>query len=326
MMALNASYNGYVGIAKQSAKGTAVAPSTFVRFLSAVKADPELDISVFPEGGGGFTDITAQKQFHKHDGGFELYARPSVAAKLFAFALGADTVVGTAAPYTHTIIPARPLPYLTIERGMKTNLITDRIQDCMINGLKLEGEAGKPLKLSLDFLGIQAALQGTGASDTYETDSFFTFMSGAFTLLGTGAFTRITKFGLGLSNNVDGGIQTVEVHREALQALLLGLTLDFEVVYDSADTNYADIFYGGGTSVVDTVKTGAVTLDFTYGAGAALRELKVEIPLLNYKAIGTPAPAATPATLRQAVAGVATKGAGELITVTSKNADAAAYI
>ena len=326
-MSLKSIYDGYVGFLKQAALGTAVVPTQFVRFLSPVKMDAEQDIDVYPEGGGGFYDLTAHKKFHKHDGSFDLNVRPQTAAMLFAYALGADAKSG-AGPYTHVLTPARPLPYVTIERGIKTDLLTERIQDCLISKLACNGKAGDPLHLAVDFMGIKAVLEAANSSDAYETDRAFVFQDGTFTVFG-GAYMRITGFGLNIDNNVEGDIQTVKVHRQDIQAQKLAVALDIEIVYDSTDTNYADIYYGGGTTIVETVATGAVVMDFVYGADAAEREFKFEIPSggLVYKDITKPAPGPEPGTLRQTVSCDVLKVSGsELITVTFKDNNDVDYV
>jgi len=326
-MALKSIYDGYVGFLKQSAKGTGVVPTQFVRFLSPVKMDAEQDVDVYPEGGGGFYDLTAHKKMHKHDGSFDLNIRPQTGAMLFAYALGADAKSG-AGPYTHVLTPTRPLPYVTIERGIKTDVKTERIIDCLISKLAVTGKAGDPIHLAVDFLGIRATLEASNSSDTYETDRAFAFQDGTFTVFG-GAFTRITGFKLTLDNSPEGDLQTTEVYRHDIQAQKLGVTLDIEIIYDTADTNYADILYGGGTAVVETVATGAVTMDFVYGSGADEREFKFEIPSggLIYKKISDPAPGPEPATTRQTISCDVVKVSGsELITVTFKDNNDVDYV
>lgn len=327
-MTLKSVHDGYVGLAKQSAKGSGIVPSVFVRFLEGAAFEPNMAIEAYPEGGGGPYDIDTQKSLQTLDPSFSLYARPSIAAKLLAYALGADSIAGTAAPYTHTITPVatRVLPWLSIERALKTDLIVERSVDCLLNELVLEGEAGKKLKITASFLSLTQALPATGSSETYDTETPFRFTDGTFTLFG-GAFTRISKFKLSVRNNIDGGIQTVNLYREDMQALKLDVDLDFDIVFDSADTNYKTIFYGGGTAPVVDVATGAATLSFAYGTSGSLRQLAVEVPNFFYKAIGSAFPAPTPATLRQAVSAHALKATGsELITATCKTADSLAYI
>jgi len=325
-MALNTKYNGYVGFLKQAALGTPAVSTQFVKFLADVDMDPSQTIATYPVGGGGFYNSKAAKELHEHNGKFSLEMEPQVGAMLFAYALGADAKSG-AGPYTHVLTPARPLPYVTFERGLKTDILAERIQDCKVNHLAIAGDAGKRVTLDVDFMGCRAVLQASTLSDTYETDRAFVFMDGTFTIFG-GAFTRIQSFKLDLNNNCKAE-QTVEVYPSYITDGELAVTLNFEIIYDSADTNIADIFYGGGTTAAEAVATGAITMDFVYGTGADEREFKFEIPSggLVYQGITTAAPGPKPDTLKQTISCDVIKVSGsELITVTFEDNNDVDYV
>jgi len=326
-MVLASTYNGYLGFVKQAAQGTALAPTKFVKFLSPVKMDAEQEINIYPEGGGGFYNAVAQKKLHKVGGSFDCNLAPEIGGALFAYFLGADAITGAAVPYTHTLTPARPLPWLTIERGLKTNLKTERAFDVRLGKLGLEGKAGEPLKLSVDFTGAQSSLFATNATDTYETTRAWTFMDGTFTLLG-GAYTKISGFKLELDNNLETDVQTTEVYLQEVPPGKLVGKFSFDIVYDSADVNYAMILFGAGLTIVETLATGTAVLAFTYGATTLLRSATFTIPAggLVYRGMTDPAPGPEPKTLRQTIVCDIIKLVGsEYITAAFNNAMATSY-
>lgn len=323
-------YDGYVGLCKQAAKGTPIAPTTFLQLVEPAKFDEKQEVDIYPELGGGPYNASAHKKLHTVNPSIAMHVRPSSSAKLFHLFLGADAKSGAAIPYTHLLTPARPLLYLSLERGLKTDLDITRVQDCKVDKITITGKGGDKLKMAVDFMGIKPVDQAACATDTYETDRAFAFQDGAFNVFGTAAFARIDGFTLELANNCEGGseLQTTEVWPfDILEQKLTG-KLSFEIIYDTADTYFKDIMRGGGTAVVETLDTDGFTADFTYGAAGTLREFMFVIPaggLVNIDM--TPlAPGPEPKTMKQTVVGEIIKVAGsELISITFQNADAADY-
>jgi hypothetical protein len=223
--------------------------------------------------------------------------------------------------------PARPLPWLTLERGLKTNLLAERCWDARIGKLGLEGKAGDPLKLSVDWAGTQSVLVATTLTDTYEVDRAWTFMDGTFTLLG-GAFTKISGFKLELDNSLETDIQTTEVYLQEVPPGKLVGKLSLEIVYDSADVNYALMLYGGALGIVETLATGTAVMAFSYGATTTLRSASFTIPAggLVYRGISLLAPGPEPKTLRQTiVCDIVKTTAAAYITVVFNNSMATGY-
>lgn len=310
-------HDGYLGVAKQAAKGTAVAPSTFAKYRDK-PIGPTFDMESYREGGDGRDFAYGVKTFHKHDGSFMVLARPKIIGILLHALLGADAVSGLEAPYTHVLTPADTLPWLTIETGeVKTsNLIIERIQDCKINSCKISGRAGKPVEISFDFLGIQAVKEAAAATPSYESDDPFVFYQGTYNV-DSGATTLITEFDITINNGVAGDIQTVEVHRDDMVALGREVLIDFKLKLADA-TRYANIHYGGGTAVSDDLYEGDLTIALAYGSGADERGLTIEIPKFYYSASEIPR-GAEPEVIYHSCHGKAHKGASDIATITLKN-------
>lgn len=319
-MAISTAF-GYLGIGKQTAKGTAVSPSLFIRYKDK-DINPSYETEFHHEGGYGRDVGYGLKTKHVHDGRFSFLARPETVGFILHAALGADSIAGTEDPYTHTITPADTIPWYTIETGEDkgNNTLIERIKDCKINSVTISGEAGKPVLVSVDFLGIEATKETTASSDTYEADDPFVFYQGTFTV-DSGATTNITKFDITINNNV-GDIQTDEVHRNDMVALSREITAEFTLKFTDANL-YADIFYGGGTSVADALHEGDLTVDLSY-TSTAERQFKIEIPKLYYVAAELPR-GAEPEIILLSCSGRAVKGASDIVTVTVKNSVSTGY-
>ena len=310
-------HDGYLGVGKQSAKGTAIAPTDYIRYRDK-NINPEIESEFYHEGGYGRDVAYGLKTMHKHDGSFSLLARPKQVGLLMHALLGADSMTGTATPYHHTITPDDTIDWYTFETGeVKTsNLVIERIQDCKVNSIKISGEAGKPVTLDVDFLGIQAVKQAAASSPSYESNDPFRFYEGTFTV-DSSATTYITKFDITINNNVAGDIQTVEVHRDDMVALSREITVDFTLKLTDA-TQYAAIMYGGSTAVSDDLDEGDFTIDLNYGTGATARQFKIEIPKLYYIAAEMPR-GADPEVIYLSCSGRAVKGASNIITCVVQN-------
>ncbi|MFA7175071.1 MAG: hypothetical protein WC340_16985, partial [Kiritimatiellia bacterium] len=95
-MARFARNNGYLGIGKQSLKGTSVVPSHYLRYQGAPTISPAKDFERYQEGGDSqFPGFTHLKRW-KPDGKFDLFVRPNSGALLFALLMGEEVTTGTA--------------------------------------------------------------------------------------------------------------------------------------------------------------------------------------------------------------------------------------
>lgn len=313
------SSDGYIGVSKQAAADTALAPSLFTRLsgadgwdfaqdyveLGSLNADRELD------------DIL--KTGHNIDGNFPFYVRPDFGTAMLAFALGADTVI-TGTVHTHTITRADTLPWLTIERDQ---ISTERAWDCKINQLVIAGEAGQPLTMEASFFG-RDAIETTVTSASYETDVPFKFFEGTYTIDG-GAITTITAFTVTINNNLEK-VKTTDFKWNDLVEGRFTIDVNMTLKLESADTQYLAALYGGSTTLVDTLDGGSFVVSCTRGTGATERQFSLTIPTMYWlSATRHLDPNTTPVYVD--VSGKAYwHTSNEIITIANKNTTQAAYI
>lgn len=315
---------GYIGLGKQASKGTGVAPSKFVKWDGATSLTPKLEFTVRREGGDGLYNALSYVTAHKADGQFALLCRPDIMAALLAWALGADSVSGAADPYTHTITPAASVPWLSIERQLASIADCERLVDCVIESLVIEGKGGLPLKATVGFLGIRGTHGIAAASATYEADRPYMFFDAAFQVNGS-AVATVTEFRLAIKNLFEADLYTTEVYRADLP--LIGRDVEVEFGFPMENLNqYREVLYGTstGTAPAETLKTGSFEIDANF-TGAAARQMKlvvtnlvhVESPLEHDSEAGI---------FRYSCKAQALKGASDLVTVTAKTAASAAYV
>jgi len=312
--------DGYIGISKQTKKGTAVQAAKFCRLsgpdswdfvqdfieVGSLNADEEID------------DIL--KTGHNIDGSFDTYIRPDFGAAMMAYALGADSVV-TGTVHTHTITKANTIPWVTFERDL---ISTERVLDGKINQVVIRGEAGMPLVMTVNFFGIDLT-EEDAASPSYETDLPFRTFEGTYTLDSSEA-TTVTAFTITISRNLYK-VKTCEDYKwndflEQKCTVDVNLTLKLE----SADTQYLAVQMAGGSALASTLDGGSLEIDCTRGSAGTEREFKISIPTLYWlTATKHLNPDSSPVFVD--VSGKAYwHTTNELITVTAKNTESSAYV
>jgi len=315
---------GYIGLGKQSAKGTGVAPTKFVKWDGPTSLTPKLDFVVRREGGDGLYSALSYVTAHKADGQFALLCRPDIMGALLAWALGADSVSGAADPYTHTITPATSVPWLSIERQLASIADCERLVDCVIESLVIEGKGGLPLKATVNYLGTKGTHGESAATASYEADRPFMFFDAAFQVNGSAAET-ITEFRLAIKNLFDTDLFTTEIYRADIPLIGRDIEVEFGFPMENLD-QYREVLYGtsSGTTPAESLKTGSFELDASFTA-TAVRQMKltvnnlvhVESPLEHDSEAGI---------FRYSCKAQALKGASDLVTVVCQTDASAAYV
>jgi Phage tail tube protein len=147
------------GFAKQTVKGTpAATPAIKTKFVGGnIKPDRVMGRLVETAGtrdvGPSYTSRSGVS------GNPSMYARPDDLASLSLYALGTNVDSGTNPNYTHTATPAdTDLPWLTIFKMLAAttggSAILERFTDCKVDKMTLRGQAGQPLEVALDIVGI----------------------------------------------------------------------------------------------------------------------------------------------------------------------------
>lgn len=189
-------HSGYIGLARQAAKGTAVAASThFVKWTGGARMTPSQEFTRYNEGGDSEYPGLTLKQLHKADGSFSLFARPNVAALLFGLLLGKQVSTGAAqgtTPGTTTLASqlVAGLKYLNVAAA--TNFVVGEV---------LEVGAVGSTELKTIAVVMTAAAAGTttlnGAHAAGATSlvvaSSTGFVTGDYAKVGTGALIEVHK-------------------------------------------------------------------------------------------------------------------------------------
>jgi len=311
------SSSGYVGFLKQTVKGTGIVPTKFCRLAAAESFEQIQDVQEVRSLNADRELDAIYKTAHKPGGSFQTFIRPDLGAVLLAYALGSDTVTGTADPYTHTIKKANTIPWVSIERQLD---IIERVADCKINQLVISGESGKPVLLDVAYMGIDSAIVTT-ATASYETAEPFMFHNGAYTL-NSGAITIISAFTITINNSPEE-IFTTSFKRDDILEGPFDIEVTMRLKFEAGETLYKAVLYGGGSALVDTLGGGNFIVDLTHTAGT--REFKLEIPALKHLAIAKHLDPETKAVYLD-LRSKPIKSASEIITGTCKNATATAYI
>lgn len=321
------SANGYIGIGRQASKGTGVAPTDFLRFMT-VDANPENETQDFREGGFGRQGMFVEKVGQIYVGTIEGNLRADMAGQLLTMVLGADAVSGVG-PYLHTITPGA-LQWWSIERmilgALTPNEIVDRFVDSKINTLTITGTAGELLTVSAEFQGLSVDSSQAAQTPTYSTEQILKFLHGTFSLFG-GSTDEITTFTLTITNNLEA-IQTRNLTYQQLVELNLDVSLDFTIKTTQAD-EYRKVYYGGaaGDAGDEAVERSEAVLTFNNGlAGADEREVKLTIHELSYTAAPITNLNADAEVVYYEASGLATNdGTNPLVTAEVLNNDANAY-
>jgi hypothetical protein len=279
--------SNYSAVGKQAAKDTEAATFTFLRHLDGTGFDLAEEVESVREGGDGQEVGLRYKTAVTADGAQVANARPEIAARLLAYALGADTVgppagVGTSASGVaneHLLTPTSLLPYLTIEQFWADKV--ERAPNTQVTNLDVEFEAGRPFKLTVQEVcgGSQYARAVASAlTPTRETGAPFMYPGASVTLLGV-AGAKMTKGKISIARNLDTGIRTTGLNREDVVGLTFDVSVEGTLKYESATTLYDIQNFGGagGTQIPFDLATGALVIAQNNGSGTNARYLEIGV-------------------------------------------------
>jgi hypothetical protein len=286
----------YFALGVQGAKDVTASTFYFFKHLSGSGFDVSTDVQSEREGGAGREVSLRYKSMVKPDGQVVAYARPDVAGRLLTYALGADTasiIASTAqGQLTNHLIQSgvnATLPYLTAQQQWAD--MVEQTTNNLIADLKVEGQAGRPIKLTAQFVsGGTITAEVTPGSPSREAAQPFMQPGASFSLsvsggLDAGATSiEMTKFTLDIKNTLDDAIQTLGLNREDVLWLLADYSLDGTLKYTDKNI-WSQVNYGGGVGT--TIQVGIPTCSFnlysqTTGASTALQ---LAGPLMNISAL-----------------------------------------
>lgn len=282
----------YFAFGKQSAKDSEATTFLFLRHLDGTGLEFDTQVQAEREGGDGQEVGLVYKSAISMDGAAVINARPEAAARLLAYVLGAPS--GAAVPagsagasvcQIQTIAPTSlgaSAAYLTVEQMFGDKI--ERVSNAQVSEVTLEGEAGRPIKITANFVGGGTPYARDAAASaltpTRETGQPIFFPGASVTIDGAGN-TKITKFKQTIRRTLDEDIRTTQLFREDVVALNFDSDLEFTLKYEDK-TLYDKVQMGGGTVVPLDLATGSFQLFSPLGAGTTYRFLETNVPVHRY--------------------------------------------
>lgn len=318
--------SGYIGAGLQQAKGTAVVPELFIPATDETSLSPTMEFDQQKELGDGIYPGTTVKTLHKMDGSFNANVKADLITFLFDAFFGSDTITGSAAPYSHVIIPnATPsgIPWLTLIRDV-AGQIQEEFTDCRIKELTIAGEKGNRITVAVSVLGLTSEPATFTYSPTYETGAnMFMFYDGTYTK-DSSAIGTVSAFSITFKAEVVEDDQTTGI--ELADAPVTGFTIETTFTLDVDSTNAAeyDVVYYSGGAASTSLDDGTLTLLFNNGLSTTNeRELKIELHKLIYTAQPVETDASSKEQLQYEVTAHCEKHSSNgLATITTKSARA----
>lgn len=328
----------YVGLGKQSVKGTGVAPTVFVPYQGAVDLSVGLGGDPVRQAGTGPFVNRTMKTKHDPAGGWGMAARPRTFAQLVAWFLGADASVASGSLFDHTATPAETNTWVTLEQaaGVSGDII-ERFTDALITKMSVSVEGNGDLMSTFGWTALSPAWQATAATPSYETGVSgstpggpFRAMEATYTIDGSAA-SNVQMFSLDLEWKVDD-VRLSRVTRNDLLKLELTGKIKLKQLIDSSTmTNeYRKIVYGstsGTVPIKNFFQGGSFVAAFDNGLTTTnQRTVSITAPVIDW----TTDPKYTQlnpdgATMFLEREGVIRKDTGAFVTIVSKTADTAAY-
>ena len=331
---VSSSDKNYVGFGKQSAKGSAAAPTVFAPYMGAVNLDHGMAAEEVREGGIGPYVSRHVKTKHDPNGGCGFAWRPSTGGKIAAYFLGADAISGAGVPYSHAATPTETVVYVSVEQNLADEFV-ERFVDAAISGLSISGEGGGDLMAALTWLAMTPAWQASAATETYETGISGSTPGGpyrqneaTYTIDGGGA-TDVQSWKLDLAWKMDEDIRLSAVTRSYIVKLELTGKITLKQLLLAA-TTYRTVNYGSASGTAADRNFNAGSFVAAYDNGLATtnqRTLNITAPNINWLVDKYTPLNPDGETAWNEREGTLKKVAGTpFVTITSGTADAAGYL
>ncbi len=286
----------YLGIGKQTVKGTGLTPTVFVPYQGGVDLAGGTDGEPVREAGTGPFVNRSMKTKHDPSGGFGMAWRPKTMAQLAAWFLGADaTAVGGSGTDHTATADGTTRTWLSMEQFTgPSGDIGERFVDSVIKSLMISCEGNKDLMAKLAWFGLTPGWQATAASPTYETGISgaspggpYRGMEATYTIDGSVA-ANVQSFEVGLEWKFDEDVRLSKVTRgDALKLELTG-TVKVKQLIDSTTVrdDYRKILYkttAGTIADKNFFDTGAFIAAFDNGlATTNQRQATITVPSITW--------------------------------------------
>ena len=324
----------YVGIGKQTTKGTAVTPTVFAIYQDKVDLDHGMDGDDIFEGGVGPYVARTMKTKHDPTGGFSQAWRPKTCAQLAAWFLGADSSTASGTQFLHTSTYSQTLTYFTVEHNLSDEFV-DRFTDCFLNSFKISGEGGGDLMLENTWFGFTPGWQTTTVTETYESGVSGTSAGGPYRLneavyvIDGSTATNVQGWSIELALKYDEDIRLSAITRSYTVKLeLSGKVKMKELPLDTV--NYRSVNYGSssGTAANKNFFSGSFKAVFDNAlATTSQRTVTINAPQVDWRSAPKPVLNAKGETAYLEREGTLKKISGsDFIAISSLTADTSAYI
>jgi len=322
--------NAYVGLAMQTAQGTpatAQAKFRFAKYISGMQAAPDITVVDMREGGDGLDWGFTYKQRNMVRGTLVVNARSEIAGQVLAAALGGATWDGGSAPAEHRFHGNHAsFPWMTMHMGHPgTDLITF-MSDLRFTGLTIEGgPGGVPIRVTAPFIGVTFGASGPAVAPTYIAEEPFLYHVGPSYLLDGAADPSIESWRYDMALGIEE-LQAQSVNLDTVVIQNRDANVQAVRRYQSS-TLWKKIAYCGGVAPSSGIATGALktTNQVPGAAGAAIRLMELNAPLLTYRGNQLTELDPDGRTVRETITAKALRGASGAIFVTLRNAHASAY-
>lgn len=327
----------YLGIGRQTVKGTGVVPAFFIPYVGQISFAHNPNIRNVREAGSQGVIARQVKDFLAPAAQAATPIKPDIAAALLAYALGSAPAPTGVGPYVHTITPSFSNVWLSTERNIADDT-TERIIDSIISSFTLnyaKRDSGPELMLDIAIPGIRPTdTSGAPTAEVYDADRPF-LRSDCTWLIDTSLTpTNVESATLAFAWRLDEAILADAVTRSSLVKLHLDCQIELVQLFETVDegnayrrTHYWD-GAAAGTTPGEVVYPGTFAVTASYGAGAAQRTLEVEMPTVNWgeAELTEPDPDTSEAVrLTRRGVMVANPG-GQPITITATNARSTSYL
>lgn len=315
------SRHGTIAIAKQTAKGSAAATPTVKFALSAAPSvAPIKERGRYVMTDQGRDPGQAYTSRMAVGGDFQVYMHPDGFGLLGLGVLGTNADTGAGPNYTHTITPADDVPWFTVWR-MVGKVIFERFVDCKINTLRVEGNAGSPLVVSIGLEGIKAEFEAADTALAKLTSAGYLYPEANGRILLAAVAKRIHRVTIDIGNGLSS-YQADDYHPSDIDPGGREVGLSFATRFASGAigvNEYRTYYYGSnaGTQQSGAVATQAFSVEFYRDANTSV---KFDFPQVAFAAVPVnPDPGGDPLEVEVATVVEKPTGATPIVTLVVKD-------
>lgn len=279
---------GLLGIAQQTAEGTAKGTATYAHTLYGglprpVRADNEMEVA---STGQHVPGIFATEQHWEMDATFP--GLPISLGQWLLAAFGTLSTSGAGDPYTHTFTPAATPGFITAF-GRTPGSLYRKFADGTVNELSFNFEAGQPLRVNAKAMGYTptdlAVAWTATTTEAYDTDGEYLTMIGSTLKMDIGATPASTTVATIQSGTITvtrdlSLIQTDGFEPEHRSLGLFKVGVSVHALWVDA-TAFKATYYGSTSGTASSPVQPVSSLDLTFAVGPttnANHSLQLQVP------------------------------------------------